>query len=189
MQSATGRRRAGCAYNDGLIYVVGGDRQSAIGPTTTEIYNLTSKTWAFGSSLLARSWYISAIQYQQEVYVFRVISSLKNTTITRLNSTNFEEIKTLDIPPKSLFRPAQIVPPNICLPGDTVPECSEYLGDVHLLRYNTLGLVLHSLKWLSMSKRVGVIFATLFRYCLALLLKMHPRAPVVFLKWESLFFI
>ena len=70
-----------------------------------------------------------------------------------------------------------------------VPECSEYLGDVHLLRYNTLGLVLHSLDWMTMSKRVGVLYATLFRYCLALLLKMHPRAPVVFLKWESLFFI
>jgi len=117
MQSATGRRRAGCAYNDGLIYVVGGDRQSTIGPTTTEIYNLTSKTWAFGPSLPGQSDIISAIQYQQEVYVFNVNNPF--LTITRLNSTNFEEIKTFDIRLTSVNLPTQIFPSNSCLPVTT----------------------------------------------------------------------
>ena len=122
MQSATGRRRAGCAYNDGLIYVVGGNGGSQsqsgqkIGLATTEIYNLSAKSWSFGPALPESFVVISAIQYQQEVYVVgqRDLSG----TISRLTPTNLEEIRTFDFNIRPIFRPAQIVQSNICFPGN-----------------------------------------------------------------------
>ena len=118
----TARWFSSCAYKDGLIYVVGGNGGSQsqpgqkIGLATTEIYNLSAKSWSFGPALPESFVVISAIQYQQEVYVVgqRDISG----TISRLTPTNLEEIRTFDFNISPIFRPAQIAQSNICFSGN-----------------------------------------------------------------------
>ena len=115
----TARWFSSCVYNDGLIYVVGGNGGSEsqkIGLTTTEIYNLSAKSWSFGPALPQSFVVISAIQYQQEVYV--IGQSDLSGTISKLTPTNLEEIRTFDFNISPIFRPAQITQSNICFPGN-----------------------------------------------------------------------